>query len=348
MRRLQLNRSGRWTALISLVLAAGVLLASALAQVSIENPYAVADEAWGDLPSGRKWGSISAVYPAPDGQSIWVADRCGAGGCVGREDVDMIFQFDLAGRLLAHFGAGTTAVPHGLNVDDEGNVWVADAAYLGRRRVEGVGHVVRKFRPSGELLMTLGEWGIPGDGPNRLNRPNDVLVAPSGEIFVADGHDDDGNNRIVKFDGKGRYLMEWGRAGEATGEFLEPHTLAMDSQGRLFVGDRGNQRIQIFEQDGTHLDTWTQFGSPSGLYIDRNDILYAADSDSNIHTNPGWHRGIYIGSAKDGWVSAFILDPEPNADDLITSGAEGVAVDARGNIYGGEVGPRTLRKYVRR
>jgi sugar lactone lactonase YvrE len=122
----------------------------------------------------------------------------------------------------------------------------------------------------------------------------------------------------------------------------------MDSQGRLFVGDRGNQRIQIFDQDGNHLATWTQFGSPSGLYIDANDMLYVADSDSNVHTHPGWRRGIYIGSARDGWVTAFIPDPEQNPDDLVTSAAEGVAADALGNLYGGEVGPRTLRKYAPR
>lgn len=142
--------------------------------------------------------------------------------------------------------------------------------------------------------------------------------------------------------------MEWGSTGQAHGEFRDPHALAMDSQGRLFVGDRGNQRIQIFDQDGSHLDTWTQFGSPSGLYIDTDDVLYSADSDSNADTNPGWRRGIYIGSARDGWVRAFILDPEPNPDELVTSGAEGVAVDVEGTVYGAEVGPRTLRKYVPR
>jgi sugar lactone lactonase YvrE len=121
----------------------------------------------------------------------------------------------------------------------------------------------------------------------------------------------------------------------------------MDSQGRLFVGDRGNHRIQIFDQEGAHLATWTQFGSPSGMFIDGDDVLYVADSDSNSQTNPGWRRGIYIGSARDGWVTSFIADPEPNQDRLVTSGAEGVAVDAEGNLYGAEVGPRTLRKYVR-
>jgi len=319
-----------------------------LSQVSIGNPYVLADSAWGNLPEGRVWGAISAIHPGVDGQSIWVADRCGSNGCVGRETVDMIFELDLEGRVLRQFGAGLIAMPHGLHVDFEGNVWVADAAYLGAREVPGVGHVVRKFSPEGELLLTLGEWGVRGTDPNHFDQPSAVLVAPNGDVLVADGHEDDGNDRVVKFDRNGRFLLEIGTTGEATGQFREPHALAMDSQGRLFVGDRGNQRIQIFDQGGTHLATWTQFGSPSGLYIDGNDVLYAADSDSNATTHPGWRRGMYIGSARDGWLTAFIPDPEPNPDDLVTSAAEGVAVDALGNVYGGEVGPRTVRKYVRR
>jgi sugar lactone lactonase YvrE len=323
-----------------------VLAAPAAAQIHIPNPYRVADDAWGQLPEGRSWGAISAVYPAPDGRSIWVADRCGRNGCAGQEGVDMIFHFDLEGALLASFGAGLITLPHGITVDHEGNVWVTDATSFGDPP-PGIGQVVLKFSPRGELLMTLGRRGEGGDGPDQFFKPSDVLVAPSGEIFVADGHDAGGNNRIVKFAPDGSFLMQWGSTGEATGQFRDPHALAMDSQGRLFVGDRGNHRIQIFDQQGTHLATWTQFGSPSGMFIDGDDVLYVADSDSNATTNPGWKRGIYIGSVRDGWVTAFIADPETNADNLITSGAEGVATDAFGNLYGGEVGPRTLRKYVR-
>ena len=112
--------------------------------------------------------------------------------------------------------------------------------------------------------MVLGEKGVAGDGPNHFNKPSDILIAPDGSIFVADGHDAGGNNRIVKFAPDGTFLMEWGRAGTANGEFRDPHALAMDSQGRLFVGDRGNSRVQVFDQEGNHLETWHQFGRPSG------------------------------------------------------------------------------------
>ncbi|MEX0907156.1 MAG: peptidyl-alpha-hydroxyglycine alpha-amidating lyase family protein [Gemmatimonadota bacterium] len=329
------------------LLAALILTACHSAASAQANPYRVADEAWGELPAGRAWGALSAVYPSPDGRTIWVAERCGQNSCVGRDDVDPILYFDLDGKLLGSFGAGLIAWPHGMHVDRDGNVWVTDAAGIGQIP-PGVGHVIHKFSPTGELLLTLGRKGVAGDGTDTFNSPSDVLIAPNGDIFVADGHGSGGNNRIMKFAADGRFLMQWGSTGAEAGELRDPHALAMDSQGRLFVGDRGNSRIQIFDQDGTHLATWTQFGRPSGLFIDRNDVLYATDSESNARRNPGWKRGIYIGSARDGWVTAFIPDPEPDPDASATSGAEGVAVDALGNVYGAEVGPETLRRYVRR
>ena len=304
---------------------------------------------WGELPDGREWGATSAIYPANDGRHIWVAERCGANLCVG-SDVDPVLLFDLEGNLVRSFGAGLIAWPHGIFVDADDNVWIADA--VGYAPVpDGWGHVVYKFSPEGELLMTLGRKGVAGDGKDTFRKPNDVVVAPDGTIFVADGHgsgpDAPANNRIVKFAPDGTYLMEFGMPGGDDGELDEPHAIAMDSKGRLFVGDRANSRVQIFDQDGNHLDTWTQFGRPSGLYIDADDILYVADSESNARRNAGWKRGIRIGSVEDGFVDAFIPDPEPNQDESGTSGAEGVAVDAEGNVYGAEVGPRQVVKYVR-
>lgn len=303
-------------------------------------------DGWGTLPDDRTWGAISAVYPAPDGEHMWVAERCGTNLCVG-SDVDPVLLMDLDGNVVRSFGGGMITWPHGITVDSEGNVWIADA--VGYAPVpEGVGHTIMKFSPEGELLMRLGQEGVAGADQNTFTKPSDILVAPNGDLFVVDGHDAGGNNRVMKFSSDGTFLMEWGSMGSENGEFRDPHALAMDSQGRLFVGDRGNSRIQIFSQDGEHLETWTQFGRPSGLFIDENDILYAADSESNARRNRGWKRGIYIGSARDGWVTDFIPDVEADPDNSGTSAAEGVAVDRYGNVYGAEVGPRQMVKYTRR
>jgi len=329
--------------LAALIVAAAPVIS--LAQNSAPNPYETI-EGWAELPDNRTWGSTSAIYPTNDGRHIWVAERCGTNLCVG-SDVDPVLLYDLDGNLVRSFGSGMITWPHGMFVDADDNVWIADA--VGYAPVpEGIGHTIMKFSPEGELLMRLGKEGVAGDGTDVFNKPSDMLVAPNGDIFVADGHDAGGNNRIIKFDSEGNYLMQWGEAGGDHGQFRDPHALAMDSEGRLFVADRGNSRLQIFSQDGEHIATWTQFGRPSGLFIDENDILYSADSESNARRNGGWKRGIRIGSAKDGFVTAFIPDPEPDQDNSGTSGAEGVAVDAWGNIYGAEVGPRAVRKYVRK
>ena len=312
------------------------------AQNQAPNPYRTVEGVWAPLPDGRSWGSTSAVEVSPDGETIWALDRCGENTCVGHDDLDTVFQFDKDGNLLTRFGAGMFVWPHGIDVDDQGNVWVADARGEGNR-----GHQVIKFSPEGEVLMRLGTAGVAGRTEETFDQPNDVLVAPNGDIFVGDGHPANGNNRIVKFSSDGAYITEWGETGSGPGQFHTPHALAMDSQGLLYVGDRSNRRIQVFDQDGEFIRDFYGFGRASGLSIDSNDMLYIADSESNWRRNPGFKRGIRIASVSDGLVVAFIPDPEPDQDNAGTSAAEGVAIDNEGNVYGAEVGPRALRKHVK-
>ena len=317
------------------------------AQNDAPGAYRTAEGIWGQLPEGRTWGATSAVYPARDGSGdIWVGERCGANSCANRPDLDPILRFTADGELRYSFGAGMILWPHGMFVDADGNVWITDAVGFGANPRPEMGHVVLKFGGEGRLLMTLGQPGVAGDGEDTFRQPSDVLVAPNGDIFVADGHGAAGNNRIVKFSNDGTFIMEWGQTGSENGEFRDPHALAMDSQGRLYVGDRGNSRVQVFSQNGDHIATWTQFGRPSGLFITAADILYVADSESNARRNPGWKRGIRFGSVTDGMVDGFIRDPEPDQDNSGTSAAEGVAVDANGDVYGAEVGPLMLRKHI--
>ncbi len=198
-----------------------------------------------------------------------------------------------------------------------------------------------KFSPDGQLLMTLGKAGVAGTGSDEFNQPSAVFVAPNGDIFVGDGHGGE-SARIVKFSKNGDFIKTWGKKGTAAGEFETPHTIAMDSGGRLFVGDRGNSRIQIFDQDGDFLEEWTEFGRPSGIYIDKNDILYVADSSSDDESSTGWKEGIRIGSVEDGEVTVFIDDTDPDGSQ------EGVVVDAEGHIYASLTGGMALRRYIKK
>ena len=338
------------------------------------NPYETV-EGYFKMPEGRTWGSTSAVDIDRDGKSIWVAERCGANNCWvdGKmSTLDVVLKFDPSGKLVRSFGAGMFVFPHGIHVDRDGNVWVTDGQDNLPRRGRGaaadaplpappatiVGHQVIKFSPEGKVLLTLGKAGgnRPGEpaDPSSFYQPNDVITNAAGEIFVAEGHSSGAGShaRISKFDKSGKFIKEWGKRGTGPGEMDQPHALAWDSKGRLFVADRGNNRIQIFDQEGKLLEYgWEQYSRISGLWIDPKDMLYAADSESGsvAPARKDWKRGIRIGSVrdgKDGKVQFFI--PDPSTATSGTLAAEGVAVDGAGNVYGAEVGPRALKKYVKK
>ncbi|MCA1585101.1 MAG: hypothetical protein LC791_10145 [Acidobacteria bacterium] len=363
------------SAVFALAAAAGLVAQSSATPTNdAPNPYTTVENHF-KLPDGRTWGSTSAVDIDKDGRSIWVAERCGANSCWdlttnAMSKLNTVLKFDESGKLVTSFGAGMMIFPHGIHVDRDGNIWVTDGQDNLPRRRQGmaadaplppmpekvVGHQVFKFSPEGKVLLTLGKAGgnQPGQtaDPASFYQPNDVITYPNGDVLVAEGHGQT-HARLSKFDRSGKLLMEFGKRGAARdAEFDQPHGLAFDAKGRLFVADRSNNRILILDaQSLKTLDVWEQFSRNSGIWIDSNDMLYATDSESGS-VNPAhaaWKRGIRIGSVKDGKVQYFIPDPS-NADPTAkgTLAAEGVAVDAAGNIYGAEVGPRAVKKYVKK
>ena len=362
---------GASTLLLAIAVAMAALGAEAEAQMG-PNPYRPVGglqagngpgrigEPWAKLPGQRQMGSPGGVNIDVDGEHLWAIVRCGNDGtprgsqtyCTD-SDLDPIIKFDPDGNVVTMFGSRMFIWPHGLHVDLDGNVWVTEAgegeaqvgSEAGPRRY---GHQVFKFSPTGELLMTLGEAGVPGDGPNHFTAPSDVVTAPNGDIFIVDGHNASGNNRIVKYSRDGTFISSFGGTGYGPGQLRGPHAIAMDPDGRLFVADRANQRIVVFDQEGNFLSRWTQFGMPSDIWIDDAGKIYVADSESDMNENPGWEKGIRIGDVRTGWVEHFILDPGDNPP--ITqggSGAESITVDRQGSIYAGEPRPQRLLKYVK-
>jgi len=317
---------------------AGNIYAQSADPNSASNPYQL-DEGWAKLPAGRTFGAVFGLSIDRDGKSLWAFDRCETTNFCADSNLNPIFKFDQSGKVVANFGAGIFAAPHGLYVDKDDNVWATDF-----QAKNGKGHTVTKFSPDGRVLMTLGKPGVAGnnDSHDLFNAPSNTLVAPNGDIFVADGHGGDTNARIVKFTADGKFIKAWGTKGTAPGQFDTPHMLAMDSAGRLFVADRVNNRIQIFDQDGQFLDEWKQFGRPSSVYINKNDTIYVSDSQSTDKTNPGFQQGIRVGTVKDKRVVAFI--PETNE----LGALEGVASDDAGNIYGGYTNTKNLRRWVKK
>jgi len=294
------------------------------------NPYR-RDANWAQLPPGLKWGAVIGAEPGPDG-NIYVVHRCFENSCAGRAEPP-ILKFAPSGALIKSWGAGMFVFPHGLHVDAQGNVWVTDA-----QGKDGLGQRVFKNDANGALLLTIGADGT-------LSQPTDVVTTPGGDVFVTEGHTIGGaTNRVSQWTKDGRFVKAWGKSGKGPGEFDVPHAIALDSRGRLFVADRNNNRIQIFDQRGAFLDEWTQFGRPSGITITADDTIYVADSESWGPDEPGWKKGIRVGSAKDGSVKYFIEDVESTTEDH--SGAEGVGVDRDGNVYGSVVRRMMLEKHI--
>jgi len=300
----------------ALAVAAAVITTAAVlsAQAPTTPPASAYDlvSDWGRLPDGDAWGEVTGVDIDSSNTILAV-----------RRTSPYVIEMNTGGQVLKRWGAGLVVWPHGFRIDRDGFLWLTDG-----RASDGKGQQVLKMTRAGDVVLRLGTAGVGGETPATFNGPCDVAIAPNGDIFVADGHV---NNRIVKFARDGTIIKAWGKRGTGPGEFSVPHTLAFDSQGRLFVGDRGNRRLQIFDQNGTFLEQWTQFGRPSGMLITSDDTLYVADV-----SEPG--GGITVGNARTGVVREKIAGTLP----------ESVAIDRAGALYAGETTTgHTIRKFVR-
>jgi DNA-binding beta-propeller fold protein YncE len=328
----------------------------------LPNPTSTMTTSWGQLPAGRELGSSAGADIDPTDGHVWYYERCGSGSAGGpgvncdSNPVPPVFKLDRnTGEVLANIGEGVMVSPHGIHVDEEGNVWVTD---FSQNEARTKGHQVHKFSPDGELLMSLGTAGQAGSGPNQFNQPTDVIVAPDGSIFVSDGHSGQGQtsqaavdtaraqgltSRIIHLTADGTSVLhEWGQIGGLHGEFRTPHALEFDAQGRLWIADRGNHRLEIYDQSGNYLESRYQHGRISGIFITEDQMVYTIDSESGPYNHTNWSNGVRIGPVDQDIIVAFIPPhAAPDTRPLQGAAGEGVAVDEDGNVFAAE-GPNSL------
>jgi hypothetical protein len=285
-------------------------------------------------PAGHKdlaWGAVAGIAIGPEDQ-VWTFNR-------GTVPVQV---YSANGELLRSWGEGLFREPHQVRIDRQGDVWLVDSGQ----------HCVRKYTPDGKLLLTLGTPGDPGEDSSHLNRPTDVAITSAGDLFVTDGY---GNNRVVHFDRQGRFVTAWGSLGVGPGQFSLPHSIAVDSQGRLYVADRNNARLQVFDQTGRFLDEWRDLLVPWHIVITDRDEIYVCGSSPMR-----WPRipipGLVVGVppkdqlvmvfAPDGRVlrlNTFLKGRQPGELDWVHA----LAVDRRGNLYLGDIQGRRAQKFIR-
>ncbi len=290
------------------------------------------DAAWPRRPADIAWGAMPGV-------AVDAADRV---YLFSRSD-DPVQVYEPDGTFVRTWGRGLFKTPHGLRVDRDGHVWVTDC---GR-------HVVEKYTPEGELLARLGTDGVPGCDTTHFNQPTDLAFSREGHIFVADGY---GNSRIVRFDAEGRFVHAWGELGVKRGQFSLPHSIVVNSQGRVYVGERNNVRVQVFDNQGRPLEEWRNLITPWGMCILPSDEIWVVGSSPMR-----WGEGDQLGGPpKDQIFMRF--DPQGKALALWTvpkceigqekpgecNWVHGVAVDSKGNLYVGDIQGRRVQKFVRR
>ena len=266
---------------------------------------------WAQFPANAKGAMMTAVDIDSKG-TIYVFQR---------GEPARVLAFDPNGKLLRSFGEGKFGNPHGLRVDRQDNVWITD---------RGLQQVI-KFSPTGEVLLELGKKGVAGNNTSTdaLNGAADVAWGANGDIFVADG--EGANTRVVKFSADGKFIKCWGTKGPGPGQLDTPHSIAIDSKGRLLVANRGNKRVEIFGQDGAYLGVINDTGTPYGLFLTKNDVLYLTDGTQGkddltiIDLKTQQHLGHFGGLV----------------------GPHMLAVDAAGSIYVAETRGNAVRKFVK-
>jgi DNA-binding beta-propeller fold protein YncE len=211
------------------------------------------------LPEGMKLGAPSSVVFDARGHMI-----------VFNRGEHPLMEFDAHGMFVRAFGEGRYVRPHGMRIDPDGNIWTTDVN----------GHTVTKMSTAGDVLLTLGTRGQPGNwdeaaGTRLFFEPADIAFGPSGDFFVVQGHGR-GVGRVLRFDKSGRFLKSWGGKGSAEGQFDQPHSIVVDRQGLVYVADRENRRVQIFDTDGRFVKSWKVAGLPCGLLVGPDGQLYLA------------------------------------------------------------------------
>jgi DNA-binding beta-propeller fold protein YncE len=289
--------------------------------------HCVVDTTWPRKPESFEWAQMPGI--ALDGRDqVYIFTRSRLAVQVYKTD----------GTFVRAWNSGDPGGAHFIRIDQEGNIWTANI----------VDHVVRKHSPDGKLLLTIGQPGAAGADRGHFDKPTDMAILPSGDIFVTDGY---GNRRVVHFD---KYVNDWGEEGNEPGQFALPHSIVADSKGRLYVADRENARIQVFDTKGNPLAVWENVVTPWGLWLTKDQELWVCGSscvkregmDEHIILPPPDQVLLKLN------LKGEVLLRVPLPKTAVPPGkpgeldwVHGIAVDSKGNLYLGDIQGRRAQKF---
>jgi len=290
------------------------------------------DAGWPEKPKKFEWGAVPGVA-VDKKNNIWI--------CTRTKPHVQVYSPD--GKFIKAWNHISLKAAHYMKIDHENNIWLSDCG----------DHFIRKCTQDGKILLTLGTPGQAGEDETHLNKPTDIAISPTGDLFVSDGY---GNNRIVHFDAKGRFIKQWGTKGVKPGQFNIPHAIEMDSAGRLYVADRNNARVQIFDQNGNFLAQWRDLIVPWGLWVSDNDDIWVCGCSPMRYRE---NTNFLSCPPKDQLVARFNTDGKmlqlwtfPKGQDNKEKSGElnwlhGIALDSKGNLYLGDIIGKRAQKFTK-
>jgi sugar lactone lactonase YvrE len=239
-------------------------------------------------------------------------------------------EFDPHGKFLRAFGPeGVFGRVHGIDIDQDGNMWVSDFG----------GHTVRKLDKDGNELLVLGTHGMSGDwneaaGTHLFNQPNETAIDSQGNVYVVQGHVA-GEPRVLKFTADGKFIKQWGERGAGPGQFQVAHSIQIDANDNIYVADRENMRIEIFDTEGNYKSEWKFDAMVCGIYL---------HDDGSMYFTTGFDGEVAKADMEGKLLGSLGSPGEANGQ---FGEAHYVTVDQGGNIYVGDVVRRLVQKYAK-
>ena len=303
-------------------------------RVNLTSGYRLAPD-WPRQRSDYAWEAMAGIAVDTRG-FIWTLNR-------GEMPVQV---YSPEGKLIRQWGSGLFQSPHQLSIGPRGHIWIADSH----------NHAVYQFASDGTKLMTLGIPGKFGDDEDHFKMPTDVVETEAGDIFISDGYR---NNRVVHYSAEGKFVKQWGSLGVEAGQFSLPHSIAVDSGGRLYVADRNNARVQIFDQSGKFLAQWKNLMVPWTVRVTARDEVYVCGASPSHWREEDVQLGI---PPKDQLVMKLdtrgrVLSwwkfplgqwgPEKKSKPGELAWVHGLGVDAQGNLFLGDIMGKRVQRFTR-